>query len=108
MHLHVHVHACSAVLLCLVCLTFLVSFFLPSFSSHVHVGDLWASLEEASQKPVAEVMSTWTQQLGYPVLSVEAKQVHEKMFWMNALNFPHNLLYASVEDLVSTLLLRID
>ena len=66
---------------------------------YIHVGDLWASLEEASQKPVAEVMSTWTQQLGYPVLSVEAKQVHLKMFWMNASNYPHNLLYSSVEGL---------
>ena len=37
--------------------------------------DLWASLEEASQKPVATVMSTWTKQMGYPVLTVEGKQV---------------------------------
>lgn len=40
------------------------------------IDDLWAHLEEASQKPVAEVMSTWTQQLGYPLISVEGKQVH--------------------------------
>ena len=38
-------------------------------------GDLWAHLETASGKPVADVMSTWTQQLGYPVITVEAKQV---------------------------------
>jgi len=37
--------------------------------------DLWAHLEEASKKPIATVMSTWTKQLGYPVLSVEGKQV---------------------------------
>ena len=37
--------------------------------------DLWAALGEASGKPVADVMSTWTQQLGYPVLTVDAKQV---------------------------------
>ncbi len=38
--------------------------------------DLWAALEKASEKPVATVMSTWTKQMGYPVLSVEAKQVY--------------------------------
>ncbi len=37
--------------------------------------DLWASLEEASKKPVATVMNTWTKQMGYPVLTVEGKQV---------------------------------
>ncbi|XP_068951266.1 glutamyl aminopeptidase [Petaurus breviceps papuanus] len=33
--------------------------------------DFWASLEEASNKPVKEVMDTWTRQMGYPVLTVE-------------------------------------
>uniref|UniRef100_A0A8D8Y0U5 Aminopeptidase n=2 Tax=Cacopsylla melanoneura TaxID=428564 RepID=A0A8D8Y0U5_9HEMI len=33
--------------------------------------DLWASLEEASGKPVGRVMSTWTQQMGFPVISVQ-------------------------------------
>lgn len=37
--------------------------------------DLWEALENASNKPVAQVMSTWTKQMGYPVLSVEGKQV---------------------------------
>ena len=37
--------------------------------------DLWASLEDVSKKPVATVMSTWTKQMGYPVLSVDGKQV---------------------------------
>lgn len=32
--------------------------------------DLWDALEEASNKPVRRVMSTWTQQKGYPVISV--------------------------------------
>jgi len=31
-------------------------------------------LEEASQKPVREIMSTWTKQMGYPVISVSARQ----------------------------------
>lgn len=37
--------------------------------------DLWESLGVASGKPVGEVMSTWTKQQGYPVLTVDAKQV---------------------------------
>ena len=32
--------------------------------------DLWAALEEASNKPVGAVMSTWTKQKGFPVISV--------------------------------------
>ncbi|PFX27024.1 Puromycin-sensitive aminopeptidase [Stylophora pistillata] len=36
--------------------------------------DLWASLSHASSKPVADVMETWTKQMGYPVLSVTAEQ----------------------------------
>lgn len=33
--------------------------------------DLWAALEEASNKPVKAVMSTWTLQKGFPVITVE-------------------------------------
>ncbi|XP_067928547.1 puromycin-sensitive aminopeptidase-like [Watersipora subatra] len=32
--------------------------------------DLWDSLAEASGKPVREVLSTWTSQMGFPVLQV--------------------------------------
>lgn len=32
--------------------------------------DLWAALEEASKKPVGAVMSTWTKQMGFPVVKV--------------------------------------
>ena len=38
--------------------------------------DLWESLATASGKPVDMVMSTWTKKMGYPVLTVTAKQVH--------------------------------
>ncbi|XP_069834611.1 glutamyl aminopeptidase [Dendropsophus ebraccatus] len=34
--------------------------------------DFWASLAEASNQPVKDVMDTWTRQMGYPVLSVES------------------------------------
>ncbi|KAG8229240.1 hypothetical protein J437_LFUL007926, partial [Ladona fulva] len=37
--------------------------------------DLWAALEEASNKPVGAVMSTWTKQMGFPTVKVvEQKQ----------------------------------
>jgi puromycin-sensitive aminopeptidase len=49
--------------------------YLTTFAyKNASTGDLWAHLETASGKPVADVMSTWTQQLGYPVITVEAKQ----------------------------------
>lgn len=36
--------------------------------------DLWDSLGEASGKPVAKVMNTWTKQMGFPVIKVSRKQ----------------------------------
>lgn len=36
--------------------------------------DLWAALEEASNKPVGAVMSTWTKQMGFPVVEVKSEQ----------------------------------
>ncbi|XP_038611156.1 glutamyl aminopeptidase [Tachyglossus aculeatus] len=35
--------------------------------------DFWRELAEASNKPVKEVMDTWTRQMGYPVITVELK-----------------------------------
>jgi len=32
--------------------------------------DLWASLGDASGKPVGKVMTTWTKQMGFPVIKV--------------------------------------
>lgn len=34
--------------------------------------DLWEALGEASKKPVGQVMSTWTQQMGFPQISVSS------------------------------------
>ncbi|XP_070570374.1 puromycin-sensitive aminopeptidase-like [Ptychodera flava] len=36
--------------------------------------DLWASLGEACGKPIEDIMSTWTKQMGFPVIKVSAKQ----------------------------------
>ncbi|CAH1397947.1 unnamed protein product [Nezara viridula] len=44
--------------------------------SNTFTEDLWAALEEASKKPVKDVMSTWTKQTGFPVIRVtESKQI---------------------------------
>ena len=40
---------------------------------NTQTADLWASLEMASGKPVAKVMSTWTGQMGFPVIRVQSK-----------------------------------
>ncbi|XP_043910903.1 puromycin-sensitive aminopeptidase [Protopterus annectens] len=36
--------------------------------------DLWASLEEASKKPIGAMMSTWTKQMGFPLICVKEEQ----------------------------------
>lgn len=41
---------------------------------NTYTEDLWAALEEASNKPVAAVMSTWTKQMGFPVVRVTVSQ----------------------------------
>ncbi|XP_064113032.1 LOW QUALITY PROTEIN: puromycin-sensitive aminopeptidase-like [Macrobrachium nipponense] len=41
---------------------------------NTYTEDLWAALSEASSKPVAEVMSTWTKQTGFPMISVTSHQ----------------------------------
>ncbi|KXZ75511.1 Puromycin-sensitive aminopeptidase-like Protein [Tribolium castaneum] len=40
--------------------------------------DLWAALEEASNKPVGAVMSTWTKQMGFPVIKVTSRPDNNK------------------------------
>ncbi|KIH90371.1 aminopeptidase 2 [Sporothrix brasiliensis 5110] len=40
---------------------------------NTQTGDLWASLAEASGKPVDEVMTVWTKNVGYPVVTVTEK-----------------------------------
>ena len=37
--------------------------------------DLWSALEEASNKPVGAVMSTWTKQMGFPVVKILNEQI---------------------------------
>ncbi|NXA15016.1 AMPE aminopeptidase, partial [Sapayoa aenigma] len=45
----------------------------------------WEALEEASNKPVKEVMDTWTRQMGYPVLEMRDNSVlTQKRFLLDA------------------------
>ncbi|XP_065349248.1 puromycin-sensitive aminopeptidase isoform X1 [Cloeon dipterum] len=37
--------------------------------------DLWAALQDSSEKPVKEVMSTWTNKMGFPLITVSSKQI---------------------------------
>ncbi|XP_045676292.1 glutamyl aminopeptidase [Phyllostomus hastatus] len=47
--------------------------------------DFWEALKEASNLPVKEVMDTWTQQMGYPVLNVENNTtIIQKRFLLDA------------------------
>ncbi|CAG9771129.1 unnamed protein product [Ceutorhynchus assimilis] len=39
--------------------------------------DLWEALEDASKKPVGEVMSTWTKQMGFPEVAVTSKAAED-------------------------------
>ncbi|KAL2896979.1 Aminopeptidase M1 [Bienertia sinuspersici] len=41
--------------------------------SNAKTEDLWAVLEDISSEPVKELMNSWTQQKGYPVVSVRVK-----------------------------------
>uniref|UniRef100_A0A0E0M0C7 Aminopeptidase n=1 Tax=Oryza punctata TaxID=4537 RepID=A0A0E0M0C7_ORYPU len=41
--------------------------------SNAKTEDLWAVLEEVSGEPVKDLMTTWTKQQGYPVISVKLK-----------------------------------
>ncbi|KAM8970664.1 glutamyl aminopeptidase [Sarcophilus harrisii] len=46
--------------------------------------DFWKALEEASNKPVKEVMDTWTRQMGYPVLNViDNHKLKQKRFLLD-------------------------
>ncbi|XP_062097256.1 aminopeptidase M1-like isoform X2 [Humulus lupulus] len=41
--------------------------------SNAKTEDLWAALEEGSGEPVNRLMSSWTKQTGYPVVSIKVK-----------------------------------
>jgi puromycin-sensitive aminopeptidase len=51
--------------------------------SNTVTGDLWASWGAASGKPVSDVARSWTEQMGYPLLSVSLNggKLHVEQRW---------------------------
>ncbi|KAI5385389.1 AP-1 complex subunit mu-1-like [Lathyrus oleraceus] len=49
----------------------LASYIKKHACSNAKTEDLWAALEEGSGEPVNKLMTTWTKQQGYPVISVK-------------------------------------
>lgn len=47
--------------------------------SNTQTDDLWASLEEASKKPVKKFMSAWTEDPGYPLLEIKEANGYLKL-----------------------------
>jgi puromycin-sensitive aminopeptidase len=50
--------------------------------------DLWKALGKASGKPVARVMSAWTSQPGFPLLSWNDKQLTQRRFFRSMMQTP--------------------
>ncbi|XP_074286876.1 aminopeptidase M1 [Silene latifolia] len=57
--------------------------------SNAKTEDLWAVLEEESGEPVKQLMNSWTQQKGYPVISVKIKdqklELDQSLFLLSGL-----------------------
>ena len=50
--------------------------------------DLWSTHEEVSNKPISSVMSLWTRQMGYPVISVRSEQAgNNRKFYLKQSQF---------------------
>lgn len=68
--------------------------------SNASTDDLWEHLETASKKPVKRVMSTWTQQMGYPVLAVSSEKTgNQTILKINQKKFNSN----GCEDVANSL-----
>ncbi|PWA30734.1 hypothetical protein CCH79_00009263 [Gambusia affinis] len=56
--------------------------------------DLWDCLEQASGKPIAAVMSSWTKQMGFPIIVVDQEQGDNRILKLSQKKFcasgPHN------------------
>nr|XP_046269552.1 glutamyl aminopeptidase isoform X2 [Scatophagus argus] len=49
------------------------------YFKNAKTANFWASLADASGLPVAEVMDTWTKQMGYPVLDLSVSETSAKL-----------------------------
>ena len=57
--------------------------------------DLWNALGSASGQPVAEMMDTWVQQTGYPVVDVSTRHTTGEV---EVTAFQHRFLYEQITD----------
>ncbi|XP_044022060.1 glutamyl aminopeptidase isoform X2 [Siniperca chuatsi] len=57
------------------CRTYLKDYYLKNAKT----ANFWASLASVSGLPVAEVMDTWTKQMGYPVLDLSVSETNAKL-----------------------------
>lgn len=67
--------------------------------SNARTEDLWAALEEGSGEPVNKLMTSWTKQQGYPVVSV--KVIDQKLEFNQV-----SLLYLTFSLLPRVLIFR--
>ncbi|KAA0199835.1 hypothetical protein HAZT_HAZT007880 [Hyalella azteca] len=73
--------------------------------------DLWKALADASGKPVEKVMSPWTRQSGFPMVSVEAQteadsitlHVSQTRFFLNGSKDSSNALWAVPIDVACSM-----
>ncbi|XP_030580859.1 glutamyl aminopeptidase [Archocentrus centrarchus] len=49
------------------------------YFKNAKTADFWASLARVSGLPIAEVMDTWTKQMGYPVLDLSVSETNAKL-----------------------------
>ncbi|KAM4724354.1 glutamyl aminopeptidase [Anableps anableps] len=49
------------------------------YFKNAKTANFWASLAEVSKLPVAEVMDTWTKQMGYPVVDLTVSETNTKL-----------------------------
>lgn len=67
--------------------------------SNATTEDLWNALGNASNKPVREMMTTWTKQTGFPVLIIDFDEnckkikIEQKKFLSNGINNDNNDLW---------------
>jgi puromycin-sensitive aminopeptidase len=52
--------------------------------SNTVTADLWESLEAVSDRPVREIMSTWINQGGHPIVAVDASSLAQRPFMLAA------------------------
>ncbi len=65
--------------------------------SNTESKDLWKAWEEVSNKPIADFMSAWTTQPGYPIINVKVDNNHvsltQKRFYINPDALKQNVIW---------------